>query len=101
MHRQTGARAAAAMSEMLELLGTIAKGPIDCTISYNELVLTMRFAYDGRPLVLPHKAPDADELTDAPDGVMRWAAGSCASCRTIRGSRPPAASSRCSMAFEC
>ena len=71
MHRQTGARAAATMSEMLELLGTIAKGPIDCTISYNELVLVMRFAYEGRPLVLPAKAPDVDELVDSPDGVMR------------------------------
>ena len=56
---------------MLELLGTIAKGPIDCTISYNELVLVMRFAYEGRPLVLPAKAPDVDELVDSPDGVMR------------------------------
>ncbi|PZF78377.1 hypothetical protein DK847_00710 [Aestuariivirga litoralis] len=71
MHRQTGARAAAAMRETLDLLGGIAKGPIDCTISYNELVLAMRFVYDGRPLVLPGRAPDIDELTDSPDGVLR------------------------------
>ena len=73
MHRQTGARAAAAMSEMLELLGTSAKGPIDCTISYNELVLVMKFAYEGKPVVLPGKAPDADTLADSPDGVAQMA----------------------------
>ncbi|MCX7348768.1 MAG: hypothetical protein NTZ54_04330, partial [Alphaproteobacteria bacterium] len=39
LHRQTGVRAAAAMSEMLDLLGAVATGPIDCTIAYNELFL--------------------------------------------------------------
>lgn len=73
MHRQTGARAAAAMSEVMDLLGTTAKGPIDCTISYNELALAMTFAYDGHPVVLPSTAPDADDLADSPDGVMRMA----------------------------
>lgn len=73
LHRQTGARAAAALSEMLELLGTSAKGPIDCTISYNELVLVMKFAYEGTPMELPDKAPDADTLADSPDGVALMA----------------------------
>jgi len=73
MHRQTGARAAAAMAETLDLLGTTAKGPIDCTISYNELVLVMKFAYEGRPVMLPNKAPSVEELADSPDGVMQMA----------------------------
>lgn len=71
MHRQTGARAAAAMNEVLDVLGSVAKGPITCTISYNELVLLMVFAYEGKPLVLPNRLPAADELTDKPDGVLR------------------------------
>lgn len=70
MHRQTGTRAAAAMSEVLELLGSVARGPIDCTITYNELVLVMRFAYEGRAIVLPSRAPAVDDLTDSPDGVV-------------------------------
>lgn len=73
LHRQTGARVAAAMSEMLELLGTSTNGPIVCTISYNELVLVMKFAYEGKPVELPGKAPDADTLADSPDGVAQMA----------------------------
>ena len=74
LHRQTGVRAAAAMSEMLDLLGAVATGPIDCTIAYNELFLTMNFVYDGPPLVIPERAPTADDLSDAPDGVLQMGA---------------------------
>ena len=74
MHRQTGTRAAATMSEMLEVLGAVATGPIDCTIAYNELALTLTFSYDGPPLVVPATAPTAEDLADAPDGVMQMGA---------------------------
>ncbi len=73
MHRQTGARAAAAMSEMRDLLATVATGPVACTVTYNELVLTMRFAYEGQPIALPSAAPTMDDLADKPDGVAQMA----------------------------
>lgn len=71
LHRQTGTRAAAGMSEALELLDGVARGPITCTVSYNELVLVMNFAYEGRPIVLPSKAPVLDDLADSPEGVAQ------------------------------
>jgi len=73
MHRQTCARAAAATGELLELLATTTKGPIDCAVSYNELVLVMTFAYDGRPIVLPDKLPDVDDLAESDDRVTQMA----------------------------
>lgn len=71
LHRATSARVAAAMSETLELIGTTAEGPIDCTIEYNELFLNLTFAYRGEPMVLPETRPEPDELLEHPDGVMR------------------------------
>lgn len=71
LHRATGARVAAAMSETLELIGTTARGPIGCSLEYNELFLNLTFDYRGEPLVLPEKRPEPDELLDHPDGVIR------------------------------
>ncbi|WP_421694262.1 solute carrier family 23 protein [Aestuariivirga sp.] len=71
LHRATGARVAAAMSETLELLGTTAEGPIDCTIEYNELFLNLNFTYRGLPMPLPDSRPDAEDLLEHEDGVMR------------------------------
>ena len=59
------------MSETLELIGTTAEGPIDCTIEYNELFLNLTFAYRGEPMVLPETRPEPDDLLEHPDGVMR------------------------------
>lgn len=101
MHRQTGVRAATAMSEVLELLGTVSRGPIDCTISYNELVLVLRFAYEGRAIVLPSKAPDVDELVDSPDGVMRmggWIVHKLSDYSTVSFSE---GKQQVQMVFEC
>ena len=71
LHRATGARVAAAMSETLELIGTTSDGPVDCTIEYNELFLNLTFDYRGEPMVLPETRPDPEELLEQPDGVMR------------------------------
>jgi xanthine permease XanP len=71
MHRHTGARAAAGLTEAMELIGPLARGPIDCTISYNELVLLLTFSYEGKTVVIPNRMPAAEELTDTPDGVSR------------------------------
>lgn len=101
MHRQTGARAAAAMSEALDLLATTAKGPIDCTISYNELVLVMTFIYDGRPVELPGKAPDADELADSPEGVTRMAGWILRKLSDYSTVSQAGGKQRMQMVFEC
>jgi NCS2 family nucleobase:cation symporter-2 len=74
MHRQTGVRASAAMSETLELLGVASQGPIACTISYNELILVITFSYEGKALVLPHQPPSADTLSETPEGVVQMGA---------------------------
>lgn len=101
MHRQTGARAAAAMTEILELLGSTARGPIDCTISYNELVLVMRFAYDGAPIALPNRAPDIEELTDSPEGVMRMAGWIVRKLSDYSSVSASGGKQQVQMAFEC
>ncbi|MEI7599502.1 MAG: solute carrier family 23 protein [Aestuariivirga sp.] len=101
MHRQTATRAAAAMNETLELLDNVAKGPIDCTITYNELALVMRFAYEGRPLVLPGKMPSVDDLTDKPDGVMQmggWIVRKLSDYSSVSFS---GGKQQLNMAFEC
>lgn len=101
MHRQTATRAAAAMNETLELLDNVAKGPIDCTITYNELALVMRFAYEGRPLVLPGKMPPVDDLTDKPDGVMQmggWIVRKLSDYSSVSFS---GGKQQLNMAFEC
>lgn len=71
LHRATGARVAAAMSEALELIGTSSQGPIACTIVYNELTLSLAFLYSGAPMPLPDHRPSPEELLDHDDGVMR------------------------------
>ncbi len=71
LHRATGARVAAAMSESLELIGTTSQGPIGCTIAYNELFLNLTFDYRGQPMVLPEARPGPEELLEHEDGVMR------------------------------
>ena len=101
MHRQTGTRAAATMSEMLEVLGAVADGPIDCTIAYNELALTLTFSYDGPPLVVPATAPTAEDLADAPDGVMQMGAWIVLKLTDYMRATSSGGRQQVHMAFEC
>ena len=71
LHRQTSARAAAAMSEMLELIGGINEGPITNTISYDELLLTFTFKYQGRFIAVPETRPNAEDLIEQEDGMLQ------------------------------
>ena len=101
MHRQTGTRAAATMSEMLEVLGAVADGPIDCIIAYNELALTLTFSYDGPPLVVPATAPTAEDLADAPDGVMQMGAWIVRKLTDYMRATSSGGRQQVHMAFEC
>jgi hypothetical protein len=61
----------------------------------------MRFAYEGRPLVLPAKAPDVDELVDSPDGVIRmggWIVRKLSDYSTVSSSH---GKQQVQMVFEC
>lgn len=69
MHHSTGPRAAAALTEAMELIEPLAQGPVDCTVSYNELALFLSFSYEGRAAVIPDRVPSPEELMDAPDSV--------------------------------
>jgi NCS2 family nucleobase:cation symporter-2 len=71
LHRSTASRAAAAMSETLEVLFLSAEGPVDCSIEYDELHLTLAFSYQGLPIPLPEERPDAEELLEQGEGVRR------------------------------
>ena len=89
------------MSEALEVIGDLAEGPVDCTLSYNELMLAMTFAYQGRPVIIPSRMPPIDDLADTTDGVLHmggWIIRKLSDYSSVSSS---GGRQKLQMAFEC
>lgn len=71
LHRATVLRAGTASNEIIDVFTAMADDNVKCKIEHNELYLFMTFIYEGGVLVIPEKAPTAEDLLNEPDGVSQ------------------------------
>jgi xanthine permease XanP len=71
LHRETAARANAALHELLDVVTGLASGPIEFQARTDDLHLDLRLIYEGSPLVFPDRPPSPEEMLEDPEAVAR------------------------------
>jgi len=73
LKRSTVTQANAAVNQLIEAVRDLAEGDMQLEARHDELNLDLSIVYSGAPMVIPDRAPTAEELLNDPDGISRMA----------------------------
>lgn len=71
LHRATISQAGNALHELMEVVATLASGPITLEARTDDLHLDLRLLYAGEPMVFSEQRPTAEEMLNDPTAVAR------------------------------